>query len=272
MMNSNEIHLRVVNSAAPCQLSSIGSVEDVIAARVPKALENRQFDAKECQCGFELGSPLGIDSLGEAVIVNGRCYATNTKLHSRDYYQTISGRYYYTTGMLLIPKKAMPSHRAYYNGEAMPIQKLYQTIYSTLQQPFAISGFVHAENLNATAIALPPIDGRPIFDNKMDFYSMPNQQLSDTPLFIVSVSADFSHIANETLSQQLSAVLYHSPLDVQSSLVTHTHGVTLKGDVSSTKQISPELVEKTLHIYTEETRFNRCDLAIYTIDAINAMT
>ena len=76
----------------PGILGHIGSVEDVIAANLSPEMTAKRYRAADFAMGFELATPKSLSSMGEAVLVNGFCFANSTDQMSEEYDKTISGK------------------------------------------------------------------------------------------------------------------------------------------------------------------------------------
>ena len=259
----------------PSQLGYIGSVMDVIAGKISPALDGKIFDAQNYLYGFELASPHNKYSLGEAIIVNGSCYATSTDKKSPDYGRTIYGPKFTTSGMLLIPHQAKPSYKINLDSKTKPLPLLdfYKQIYDKINRPLAFIGLVTFSNLHATAIGKPPIDGMNIFANKELYYPLPAIVSSNTPAFIFGVLTDYRQNQYEDINKQLEVAVYRTthPGDTtnSSSLTNHAHVLTLKQSITEISAITPQLADKTLHVFTDNTTITSAQLDVFTINSLD---
>lgn len=250
----------------------IGSVSNVIQGSVPAALTTKRFQADKCLYGFELASPQSIESMGEAVIVNGYCYTTSTDSNSSRYGQTIHGSSYYTSGLFFIPRGALPSYTCQKVFiPPMTLESLFNDIYAEVKHPFFISGLFEFKFLECTAIAKAPIVNENIFENQALYYPNAPLQLKTVQVFLTGAVADFnSNIGLEKkLLDSLNVVLYHNPFEKKKhTLTTHSHGVTLCQPVKSIQEISPERVGKTIHVFSTTSFLSSMQAEIYLVGSM----
>lgn len=248
-------------------LGYIGSVADVLAAKLPDTLSNRIFCAEEYAYGFELASPRDKYSLGEAVIVNGICYATSSDKTSPDYNNTIFGREFVTGGMFIIPHDVEPSHKVTFkaNGSSLPISDFYSGLYDAVKQPAAFVSIMEFASFHGTAIGKPPIDGKAIFDHKKEYFPNPETITQNVTAFVIGVLTDYEEPGLSEIKRQLEVVLYKNPFDSGSALSNHAHVLTLKQPVNEIEEIRPDLAEKTLHLFTDGTALRSLHANVFTI-------
>lgn len=237
-------------SAGPAVLAHIGFVEDVIAAKIPEEISSRRYEASDFSMGFELASPKGLASLGEAVLVNGYCYTCSTDRSSKEYDHTIFGKQFIPGGMFLIPKDAKPSHR-FRVDEKLSMEAFYQKLYGHLSHPLAFAGIFHFADFHGIAIGKPPVNGRNIFTHKDEYYLIPDVRVKDRWGFVIGAASNFTGF--EKINEQLKAVLYKNPMDATSSLINHAHVLLLKKKIERFDQIAPAVVDQTLHLFIDGT-------------------
>lgn len=260
--------LPIIETGFPAaRLGYIGSVADVLVATLPEELLGKRFSAAEYFGGFELASPRGKESLGEALIINGICYATSTDRASSDYQQTIFGPEFVTGGMFLIPQGVKPSHKVTFQAydDLLSLGDLYAELYNSIRQPLAVVGLMECGLLHGTAIGKPPIHGRAIFDHPAEYFPHPETEAHDAVAFVIGVLTDYGNPELSAINKQLEVVLYKNPFDSGSALATHAHVVTLKHKVSNPLDIRPEMVESTLHLFTDRTVLRSFTADIYSI-------
>lgn len=246
-----------LKNPSPVPVVCIGTVKNVIQGHIPKRLCNRPFNAEDYRCGFELATPLGVESLGETVIVNGHCYTRSTDKASPDYYQTISGRQFISSGLFLIPKNTSASYRLDETfSPAMTLSALHQELYKRIKRPYAFAAFIEFDALHCTAIAKAPIHEQNIFEHQSDYYSKAPQVFNNVSAYVVSAAADYHTKNNELtpLLKSMQAVLYKNPFEKQQGLTMHAHGVTLHHALNQESNITPDLVDNTWHIFTEKSQ------------------
>lgn len=256
--------------AGAARLGHIGSVTDVIAARLPEALSGRRFKAPDYEYGFELASPEGTSSLGEALIVNGLCYATSTDPGSPDYGRTISGPEFATGGMFLVPHNAKPSHRVSFKAvdTPLPLIDFYKELYGRFRQPMAFVGVAELSDLHGTAIGKPPIDGRAIFEHREYYFPWPEPRARNVSAFIIGAFTDYREASLDAINAQLEVVLYRNPFDAASVLTHHAHVLTLKKAVDRIEEIAPGLADQTLHLFVDGTDIRSIKADIFTVGSL----
>ncbi len=252
----------------PAAAIAIGSVIDVLAGRIDSQLCKQRFQTADYSFGFEAASPKDFSSIGESVLVNGTCYATSTEESSSDYEKVIWGSEFVTGGMFLLPKEAQPTHRLI-SRAPITFEKLCHAIYHGVQRPVAFVGICESETLSTMAIAKPPIDRLPIFENRDYYFPKPHQTLHGAYAFVMGVITSFSNDQWKVLNKQLEVALYNNPYDREFLLSSHTHCLVLKSEVTRIDQITPELVERCLHVFTDNTTIKMARLDLYTLDAVN---
>lgn len=249
------------------RLGYIGSVIDVIAAMLPDNLSSRKFKAADYAYGFELATPRDRYSLGEALIVNGICYATSTDKGSPDYNHTIFGPEFITGGMFLIPEGLEPSHRVRYEAGSSPLSlaDFYAEMFKSLKQPSAFVGVIEFAHFHATAIGKPPIDGKNIFEHKTDYFPHPEITGNNVSAIIIGAFTDYGEAKLSEINRQLEVVLYKNPFDAGSILSNHAHVLTLKQPVGRIEDCRPENADRTLHLFADGTSIRSIHAEIYTI-------
>lgn len=269
MSKFSKLAIETTGSGA-VNLGYIGSVADVLAAQLPDMLSNRIFRAEEYAYGFELASPRDKYSLGEALIVNGICYATSSDKTSPDYNNTIFGREFVTGGMFIIPHGVEPSHKVTFkaNGSSIPILDFYSGLYDAVKQPAAFVGIMEFACFHGTAIGKPPIDGKAIFDHKREYFPNPEIRTQNVTAFVIGVLTDYEESKLSEINKQLEVVLYKNPFDSGSTLCNHAHVLTLKQPVNGIEEIRPDLVGKALHLFADGTACRSLYANIFTIDCL----
>ncbi|MDQ7825160.1 MAG: hypothetical protein RDV48_20325 [Candidatus Eremiobacteraeota bacterium] len=253
------------------RLGHIGSVADVIAARIPEALLSRKFRAADYHYGFELASPRDIYSLGEALMVNGICYANSTDSSSPDYNRTISGPEFVTGGMFLVPHAVEPSHRVNYQAGDSPLALMdfFDALYGRLRHPAVFVGVAEFAEVHGTVIGKPPIDGKAIFEHKEDYYPFPEIRSNEVPAFIIGAFTDYREARFGEINAQLEVVLYKNPFDADTALSSHTHALTLKRRVEKIEETGPEKADRVLHLFTGGTAIRSVRADIYTVSGLD---
>lgn len=253
----------------PVAAGHIGTVSDVIAGRIQEDLRHRRYKASDFQYGFELASPESISSIGEAVIANGYCYTNSTEQQSPQYYQTITGQDFVTSGVFLLPNNVRPNYVIEEDfSPPLKLNLFYGQLFKEIGQPFAFAGFFTFAELSMTAIAKPPITEENIFTNSKSYYPFASRLTQNEPAFLVGVVADYKNKNHEKVLKSLEVVLYNNPYDKQDSLTAHAHGITLKQAINEVKDINPDVVDKTVHVFAERSTIQRIKAELFVIGSM----
>ncbi len=264
-------HLSITSTGAdPIQAVCIGSVMNVIAGHLPPNLKDKRFQVTPYQYGFLLGSPKGVESLGETVVVNKTCYTTSTDTSAPDYYTTIHGPEFVTSGMFLIPAHAKPSHIVKLSKDLGPMRAsdMYNELYQSINHPLAFAGLVEISKLHGTAIARAPIASLNIFDHDKEYYSYPPVVSKNVHAFIMGALTDYDQDRYKALNSQLETILYRTqhPGDAKTQhICNHAHVITLKRAVKSIADITPQVVDRVLHLLFDKTIFSKAHLEVFAI-------
>lgn len=264
--------LKIISTgASPARLAYIGTVVDVINAHLPKNLENKRFSVASFAAAFELGTPKDKHSLGECIALNGQCYTTSTDQKGLDYYKTIHGPSFMTSGIFILPNGVKPTHQIQQNSlkKALPILKLYEQIYANVKQACAFVGTVIFDDFHSTAICKAPIDGKNIFENKAEYYAEPEIREKNMNAFIMGVVADFADSDQTLLNKELEVVLYHNPFDTNQALTHHAHVLTLKKPVEKWQTISPKDAGRSLHLFADGSNIKNINIDIFAISGLD---
>lgn len=251
-------------------LYHVGKIGDILKSDVSASALQKAYHAKDFKYGFELATPAkDIASLGEAIIVGGYCYTNSSDQHSKDYMHTLRGEAFKAAGIFIVPNDAEPSHLVdFKDTDVLSVLDFYSALYQKAAQPFAFAGLIEFSHLHANAICKAPINHHPIFENKSEFYNLPDLQTDKTSAFIMGVVADLNQA--ETLGLDLSAVLYHNPFDKAVGLSHHAHVLTLKSKPSQITEVQPQDADRVLHLLAEGSSISAFHGEIYTIQTIQA--
>ena len=268
-MNMLKLNLEATANA-PVTIGHIGKIANVIEGHVPDALKKMPFyQAHDYQCGFALASPDGLDSLGEALLVNDYCFTTSTKKHAASYLNLIYGKEFITPAFMLSPKEAKPTYRIK-ERFVLPqsLNEVYLHLYEKIKRPFVIAGFIEFAQLKGTHIAKPPIYHENIFAHKSAYYPEASQTYQNAYAYVVGGVANFNTCDNLKLNKDLSFILYQNPFDKQETITTHEHGLLLKKKITEVKNIKPDSIHKTVHIYSKDSLIKSIRGEIFVIAAI----
>jgi hypothetical protein len=249
----------------PAILGRVGSVEDVIAAKLSPEMTARRYQAGDFKMGFELATPKNLLSLGEAVIANGYCFANSTDRTSAEYDRTISGKEFISGGVFLVPKEAKPSHRFEVHGKFAMID-FYKKLDQELSRPLVFAGIFHFPDFHGTAIGKPPIDGHNIFTYKQEYYPNPDVHQKDCWGFVIGALTNFEGYPQ--INEELKAVLYKNPMDAKSQLIHHAHVLLLKKKIERIEEIVPSNVDRTLHLFIDGTSILSGKGEIFTVGGV----
>jgi hypothetical protein len=251
----------------------IGTIQDVIKGIVPEKLKERKFSAADFGCSFEIGSPLGFESLGEALCVNLKLFATSTCKKAKHYGQLISGGTFVTSGLFILPKNAEASFEVNIDSRmGIPIYDLYKFLYEKIKKPIAFTGFVTFNMFHANHIESPPNSGLDIFENQSVYYTKPHIMKDHEYGFIMGALTDYQNEQFSSLNKKLEAVLYKNPTEKDAELSFHSHVLTLDETVKKESDITQDNAKKVLHLFAENTAITKASLQVYIIDEMKEIT
>ncbi len=239
----------------------LNDIHDVIRGEKPEHPEHLWIDAGPYICGVGNGSFDTINGIGESVIVNGIAYVKTTDKTHNNYYTILHGKTFLTTWVFMLGKGSNPHYRIMGNtSPTLALTDLYQQIYNETQQPFLITGKIHCETLNATAIAKAPIDGEDIFKHENIYYPQ-KTELNNVHGIVVGVVADMSKLTGE-LAEKMNKVVYFNPLEGKPGvLTTHEHALILNDNSKV----------DVLHVFPQMVLLD-FDLDVYLISDIEMLT
>jgi len=215
----------------------VGHIQDVIAGKRP---EERWILASSFAYAFEIGSPLGIETMGEMVAMNGRVYARSPQTQS-----LISGDGLVTSGALIIPHDAEPSQQIHRKGMGVTCEELYKEI----EGPAAFAGVMILSYLRGTAITKCPIFEENIFEHREEYYAKLPVELKNVSVAIVGAVGE------------IPQVIYQNPFD--KSLV-HSHVLVLGGWVDRIQEVREQDAKDVLHLFSNSI-IDRISLDVYPI-------
>ncbi len=227
-----------ISSQSKCQLPICGSVENVLAGIMPEDDKNHWIDASLYAYGFMMGSPHGVDSVGEMILIDGTCYVQSTKHH-----KLIFGKQFLSSAALLIPKDLDPPASCHYEGHDLPLSSFYQWLYDQLGGPFALAGTLTCADFEGAAIEVPPVHGLPLLEHKETYY--PNPPLRDSNITAQVVGIVATH------EEAWPEVFYANPFENPHDISSHTHALT----------------DAVRHLFPRTT-ITKADLKIYPVGAL----
>jgi hypothetical protein len=247
----------------------IGSVRDVIEGSVDMRLKIRRFSAQKFQYGFEVGSSLNFDAMGEAILVSGKLFSTCTDPMHERYGQLVSGDEFVTNGLFAIPHKTPPSFRLQLGSKkGLPLEQVYQQVYQKVAKPFAFCGWMTFASFHATFIEQSPTKGKNIFKNKNFYYSNPPLFRGKEYGFTKGVVADFNDTLMRDVNASLKTVLYHNPFEKSTQLSSHAHILTLNSFCKTELAISSGHARECLHLFCEQSVITHANLKIFIIESV----
>lgn len=203
----------------------IGDMSARAQARVPAALNEIYFDARNMQVGLGSAAVGGWEGLGDAVAVDGSVWIRSTNNRSPKYYATVSNRYFQSNGFIFVPP-GIESEQRWRVTSPTTLAQLRETLAKKNSSGVIFAGYVRLVPLRLIAIARPAIDGQPVSKNAPYYYTRPMQSAPEAWAYVVGVAA-----ANASMKRAdhawLSSMLIAPPSrqDAGAGLV---HGLWLK--------------------------------------------
>ena len=249
-MRSDLIIEQADNAPAAIDFLVCGSVQDVIAGNAPG--EGDWLDVSGTLAGYEAGSPLGRNSIGEMISFNGHVYARSTEAGSPLKGKLLHGSSLITNGAAFLPAGAKPFLTIEVT-EPIDLQTLYQNVFARTDKPFCIVGTGRFSSARVTSITRPPIHGEALFDHRDTYYADGEWTLTDTPMAIVGCGAVLSEVNSPDAQEALAAVLYQNPGEPAQDLTVHTHALELARDVDRAADVSPADAVMVHHLFHDAT-------------------
>jgi hypothetical protein len=248
-----------------------GSIQKVLAGNPDEKWKSAVFQANDYKLGFGAASPESFESLGEGIIINGHCFATVTNPTTPDYMKTVGAHRYYSMLMSAIPKEAEPSFICTGQPVESDLYTVLSSLYEQTKQSVAWGGLMKCSQINSMILKKSPIYGDSIFDHKSEYVE---KKLFDTPSWVYMMGLYTSDDApNKPLVDELKErAFYVNPLDEQQEILTHTHGLLLKKEVSNLQAINLEVPSHAIHVLNMDTIVTEIKfLELYNIDNIEPL-
>ncbi|KAG8460139.1 hypothetical protein KFE25_014284 [Diacronema lutheri] len=190
---------RALALAMATRIEVVGDIGDVIAGRVPAVCERQVLMADALRCAFIVGSPKGLDSMGEMLAVNGRAYCCSTEPESGKH-SLLVGAGVYTTGACVLPLGARPDGTLE-RGEDTPPTPWGALCREALEavdgaRAVVLSGFVDFAPLACVQVARSPIHGKSILARRDGDCAVPPRELARARAFVMGAVAP-SHVLDD---------------------------------------------------------------------------
>lgn len=258
-------------NASGARLWSVGTIEAVLAGRRPP---ERWIDASAFKAGFEAGSPRGIESIGEFMLIDGTAFAKSTDSSSPDHEWLVAGPRFVTNGALLISRDTQPGWRARCTTEAddlLELGALFPQLLAVADgAPMCFVGPVEFEDYRATFISRAPIDGLPILDHMDAYYTRPPLEATSVPTLVMGCLASHESLRSGVLSDVLQKVLYVNPQDEEYPVAFHVHSMVLDRPLERLDEFSTARARDVHHLLASS-RPRFFDLEIYPIESIEPL-
>lgn len=259
---------------ASCTLLYHGNVQFTINGHVPPGIECDWIEASRFSYGFMGGSPRGLTSTGELMIVNGEAYAKSTDLTDCRYFDVIHGPRFVSQGVCGIAPDAQPSWGVSWKAprsKSLPIGQLYREIYDRVRAPYALAALVSFGKLHGTALSLPPVYKESMFENKSRYFAFPPTVDEGGMGIVFGLVTDFNDQKHAALNHQLEVAIYQNPFDQKRDLTAHCHTVTVRSDLEAVADLKPEMVDDVLHLLSDTT-ITRVTAEVFPLQGVQPLS
>lgn len=251
-------------------LQSIGSAQNIINGYFPHSMEGTFYQTQDFDCGFGMASPIDKNSLGESILVNGRCFTQSTDQNSDLYKKLIYGHEFLSSSYFMIPKNRYPSHVASLSQGQYKLVDLYQEVYEKIHQPIAFTGLITFKQLEGISIGTPPIHNQNIVKAPGQYYPFPAVVGQDAYGFITGMISNSQDYNFNQIHEKIQDAIYTKDQSKESLYSFHSHVLVLKEPCKKKEEITPSIVSHCLHVLDHKTIVSAVDLEIYIIqDLIN---
>lgn len=224
-----------------------GSIQNVIAGKVPQPLGTSRVDPAVPYYGFSVGSRDALDAMGNMVVVNGVVHNRDTNASAADYYSVVAGPepFLSTSSVYLLPG-ARPDLAFSLANASMEYTRVTQSLYDLAGgRPHCYVGLAAFRRLQGVALTKSPVFGENIFANKSAYFAEPPCCLNASqpsggapvPATLMGCAANLRDESNSTLKALLERVLYVNPFGVAENLTVHVEVMQLDRAVSSLSEI-----------------------------------
>lgn len=209
--------------------------------------------------------------MGEFLAINGNGYSRCADASSSMHHQLVQGRHILTTGAAFIFKETDPTYLVQgttmqnISHATMTLQELYHYIATqiTAKPAFCMTGIVHFDVLNGSAISRAPIYNENLMENYDKYFDRPPEQYQETYAAIMGCGAMEEQLPAE-LQSKMKHILYKHKLDKQKSMTSHTHAIKLHSKVAF-ENVTSQVAENVYHVFASS-EITHVDLRVYEID------
>ena len=224
---------------APVNTCIVGNIQDRLAARVPPDIKDIYLDARKIQFGFGSAAVGGWESLGEGVVIGGRVWLRTTHTASPHYYALVSNRYFQSNAFVYVPPD-IESKIELNLVSGASFTQIWQQLAVRYPDGVTFAGYVKMKNMNAIAIAKPPITHAAIPENVPYYYTRPMESYEDVWTYVVGI-----HIGQLPRFNRQRRALYTRAISAGNGNSTgfgYAHVLRLKG-LPFNRQTPPESVQ-----------------------------
>lgn len=220
-------------------LQSIGSAQNIINGYFPYIMEGTFYQTQDFDCGFGMESPIDKNSLGESILVNGRCFTQSTDQNSDLYKKLIYGHEFLSSSYFMIPKNRCCSYVASLSQGQYNLVDLYEEVYEKIRQPIAFSGLITFKQLEGISIGTPPIHNQQIVKAAGEYYPFPPVIGQDVYGFIIGMISNSQDYKFNQIHQKIQDAIYTKNQNKESLYRYHSHVLALKEPCKKKKRSHP---------------------------------
>jgi hypothetical protein len=170
----------------------IGDMRERYAGRVPAALAEVHFDAVQMRVGLGAGAIGGWESLGEAVVLDGRAWLRTTHRASPYYYAVVFNRFFQSNALVYVPATQAASGESAVTAP-VGINEWLTALAAQHPQGVLVSGYARLAPLSTIAIAQPAHESRPILNHAAAYYTRPLERYAERWVYLVALALPPTH-------------------------------------------------------------------------------
>lgn len=172
----------------PVDTCVVGDMAARLAGEVPESLREVYLDAQQIQVGLGAAAVGGWESLGDALVTEGRVWLRTTHRGSPRYYRTVSNPYFQSNAFVHVPAaRAHAGTMRVARGTSM--RQLGEELASRYPRGVIAAGGLEFAALHTIAIAMAAIDGHPVLKNAARYYTRPMESRRAVKAYVVMLAA-----------------------------------------------------------------------------------
>jgi hypothetical protein len=166
----------------------VGDMAARLAGEVPESLREVYLDARRIKVGLGAAAVGGWESLGDALVAEGRVWLRTTHPGSPRYYRTVSNPYFQSNAFVHVPA-ARANAGTFRVPPGTSMRRLWEELASRYPRGVIAAGGLEFAELHTIAIAVPAIDGHAVLMNAARYYTRPMESRRAVKAYVVMMAA-----------------------------------------------------------------------------------